>query len=72
MTKTVPEFWMVWNPAHGNPTCKHPTFEQAREEARRLSHRHPGNDFFVLRCVAGFHMPAPGPEAIEIQELVSW
>ncbi len=68
MSKTVDEFWLVWNAGAGKPTYRHDTFEQARDEAKRLAVRYPGNDFIVLKAVGGYHMPDPGPQPIIIDD----
>lgn len=43
--------YVVWNPAGNAPTVRHPSVEQAREEARRLALANPHAEFFVLRAV---------------------
>lgn len=68
MSNVQAEFWMVWNPAGRNPTHRHFTFEAAKSEAYRLSKQHPGHDFFVLKAVGGYSLPAPGPQAIIIDD----
>lgn len=44
-------FWIVWNDRRDSanfPTCKHPTFKEASDEAARLANKHPGTKFYVL------------------------
>lgn len=68
MASTVPEFWMVWNPQGRNPTCRQPSLDIAKAEAKRLAQANPGHDFFVLQAVGGFSLPAPGPQEIIIDD----
>lgn len=42
------QFWAVWNPAHGEPTVRHSSFEIAKAEAERLARFNPGQKFYVL------------------------
>lgn len=44
-------FWVVWNPEAGNPTFRHPSYESARTEAKRLARENPDTQFFVLKSV---------------------
>jgi hypothetical protein len=41
-------FWMVWNEAGRQPTCKHPSRDAAEAEAARLARSRPGETFHVL------------------------
>jgi hypothetical protein len=65
------EFWLVWcptGPYGGHPTHRHETEPHARNEARRLACRNPGQRFFVLQAVAAIEKP---PEIIETTLLPS-
>lgn len=66
--KEVYQFWMVWSPQGSAPTCRHGDYEKAVAEARRLSMKCPGREFYVLHSVRGFIMPAPGPQEITIDD----
>lgn len=41
-------FWLVWNPGGGSPTMRHPTYESAVAEARRLAESNASARFYVL------------------------
>lgn len=43
-------------------TRKHPTYDEAVEESKRLARKHPGMTFFVLRAAARIALPIPQPE----------
>jgi hypothetical protein len=45
-------FFLVWNPTRGAPTVKQATYGIAENEAKRLARQAPGEEFFVLACVA--------------------
>jgi hypothetical protein len=68
MNNEVAEFWLVWNPKGGAPTYKHLSVKEALAEARRLSGTCPGHEFFVLKAIGGYQMPAPGPQPIVIDD----
>lgn len=51
---TDQRFYMVWNPHGRAPTYRHPTYQVAKEEARRLARENPGNRFIVLGALS-FH-----------------
>jgi len=45
----MPEkYWIIWNPERGLPKFRHPSFEFAKVEAKRLALLHPGQEFHVL------------------------
>lgn len=46
------DFYVVWNPMAGPPTCRHSDREGAQREAERLAIRFPENEFFVLHAVS--------------------
>lgn len=48
----APNFFMVWREYGGAPTVKHARYEDAKREAERLAHQHPGHKFVVLCSVA--------------------
>jgi hypothetical protein len=52
-------FWVVWNPNRGNPQFRHPSFDEAMNEAKRLCGAQPGEEFIVLRavCAVRTHQP---------------
>lgn len=54
---TEPGFWIVWNPGGSNPRFRHPTYENAATEARRLALQNPGQGFYVLaaECFCQMH-----------------
>lgn len=52
-------FYVVWNPARGGPTVRHPTRRSAAAEAERLARANPGQSFFVLGTVAVAEVPVP-------------
>lgn len=68
MSKAVPTFWMVWNPAARNPNYKHVSRQGAQVEAKRLAALHPGHEFYVLKVEGGYCMPSPEPETITIDD----
>ena len=45
-------FFVVWNPDARAPTMKHPTYNAAEKEARRLARSNPEQSFFVLAAIA--------------------
>lgn len=47
-------FWVVWNPAAGNPQFTHGDKESAEQEAKRLALKNPSQIFFVLQTVSSF------------------
>lgn len=49
MTKR--QFYVVWNPAAGPPSMRHPSEGEARREAERLARAHPMQEFLILRSV---------------------
>ncbi|WP_341989795.1 hypothetical protein [Azorhizobium sp. AG788] len=50
-------FYMVWNPAGRAPTFRHPSYEGAMREARRLARMNPSEEFIVLAAVATAKVP---------------
>jgi hypothetical protein len=50
-TEPQAAFWLVWNPAQGNPTVRHKTLAEATNEAERIAAKHPGEEVFVLQAV---------------------
>lgn len=44
-------FWIVWNPAQGDPSVRHKTLADATNEAERIAAKHPGQEVFVLQSV---------------------
>lgn len=59
-------FWIVWNPNGRTPTRKHGSRALARNEAYRLAGMNPGEQFFVLKAVAGAVCPVPQPVDIKM------
>lgn len=59
-------FWMVYNPQGRGPTHKHWSRELADREATRLAKMNPGQDFFVLKTMAGFRAEEAPVVSIEI------
>ena len=55
-------FWMVWNPEGSQPRAKHYSRESADREAARLATIHPGQEFYVLKCVGGVMADIPPVE----------
>lgn len=47
-------FWTVWCPTGGAPTVAHPSLSLATMEAERLARAHPGQQFVVMKSVAGY------------------
>lgn len=45
-------FWLIWSPHGGVPTVKHPTEQDATNEACRLAEKHRERKFYVLRSTA--------------------
>lgn len=56
---TTAPFWMIWRPAFGPPTRKHPTKADALAEAVRLATANPGAEFYVLQCIGSATLPRP-------------
>lgn len=54
-------FYMVWNPRTGRTAVRHGTLKSAADEAKRLAHLNPNQQFFVLESVgyATYTPPAP-------------
>jgi hypothetical protein len=44
-------FYMIFG-GYGTPHVKHPTYEAAEVETKRLARRHPDKEFFILSAVA--------------------
>lgn len=44
----MPKFWLVWTPTGLNPSYRHSTQAAAEMEAKRLSIKEPGKEFFVM------------------------
>ncbi|KHJ56274.1 hypothetical protein LA66_06825 [Aureimonas altamirensis] len=63
---TSPRFWIVWNPRGRTPTRKHASRAMATNEAYRLAGMNPGEQFFVLKAVAGAACPVPEPVEIKL------
>ena len=53
------DFYVVWNPKSGPPTCRHSDREGAQREAERLALRFAGDEFFVLHAVSVSRTPPP-------------
>lgn len=51
MRNDLQPFWFVWCPNGGAPTFKHPSFESAQAEAKRLARIHRDSTFIVLQSV---------------------
>jgi len=46
------KFWIVWCPQSSiPPRVQHGLLSDAKEEAKRLAHKSPLHDFYVLRAV---------------------
>lgn len=45
-------FYVVWNPAGGPPSYRHPHYASAIAEARRLARGNPAEQFIVLAALA--------------------
>lgn len=45
-------FYVVWNPAAGNPRYQHDDEERALAEAERLAGANPGQRFYVMQAVS--------------------
>lgn len=43
-------FWIVWSPGKGEPTKRHTSCQEARDEAKRLAELNPGQEFIVLKA----------------------
>lgn len=53
LDRLKPVFYLVWRSMGGTaPRVKHATYEEAETEAKRLSDREPGVDFYVLASVS--------------------
>ena len=46
------KFWMVYGGYQSNPTKKHETELEARNEAERLARKQPGQQFYILEVIA--------------------
>lgn len=46
--------YILWCPARGEPTKKHPSLESAETEAKRLAAKHPGRVFHICEIVASY------------------
>lgn len=49
---TDSRFYLVWNPHGRAPTYRHPTYQAAKAEARRLARENIGNRFIVLGALS--------------------
>jgi hypothetical protein len=59
-------FFLVWNEDGFPPRCKHPTCEQAENEAERLANAHPGKQFCVLVPVSRFSVRRVNVERFDL------
>lgn len=61
-------FFVVWNPEHGQPRFRHPDYQSALAEAKRLASINKGAQFYVLvSCsVASVRDPV---EVIDLHDL---
>ena len=66
MTAPMARFWMVWSPQGRAPTHKHFSRETADAEANRLAKQHPGQEFFVLKAMAGVSARDPKIKTIRL------
>lgn len=64
---TARQFWIVWNPCAHAPPVRYFSRAEADAEAARRASLHPGQEFFVLRAVAGFFAAAPYPTEIVLR-----
>lgn len=55
----APKFWMVWAEDKNIPVKKHPSRENAVEEAKRISHypNNIGNTIYVLEAIGYVETP---------------
>ena len=55
----IEKFFVVWSPGRGVPVVRHPSFNVAKDEARRLAKQQPGDEFFVLAAIGRAQLPDP-------------
>ena len=61
-------FWMVWNPDGRGPRYEHMSRSNADREAQRLARENPGQEFYVLKAVAGFVTQHQPVESIKLRK----
>ena len=61
------KFWFVWNPAARAPQHRHGSKAGAQQEAERLAHLNPGQQFIVLKAVGGAIVQERPVERIEFE-----
>lgn len=52
-------YYYVYRVGYDAPRYKHTTLQSAQTEAERLSSKHPGNAFEILKCIGISSVPAP-------------
>lgn len=52
-------YYYVYRVGYDAPKYKHATLQSAQAEAERLSAKHPGNAFEILKCIGISSVPAP-------------
>jgi hypothetical protein len=55
-SRNAPLFWCVWCEDGGPPTVKHPDFDTARSEAKRLARANPTRRFIVLAAALAYEI----------------
>ncbi|MEM1289765.1 MAG: hypothetical protein AAGH60_15560 [Pseudomonadota bacterium] len=60
------KFWMVYNPLGRMPRYEHSSRGDADAEAQRLARENPGQKFFVLKAMGGYHAPLQKAESIKL------
>lgn len=65
------KFWMVQaSGKRSYPARKrHPSFQVAETEAKRLAQQHPGKPFFIMESVGAEYVPGPPPAARQKKKL---
>ncbi len=61
------KFFMIKNvTSGGQPTKTHNNIEEAREEAKRLAEKHPGNIITILETIEAYQTKSPEVVRLEI------
>jgi hypothetical protein len=67
---TQNKFYMVKNvTAGGQPTKTHNFIDTAREEAKRLAEKHPGNIIVILETIEAYSTKLPEVIKLEIETI---
>ncbi len=61
------QFWLVWRHGSSNARYQHYSYDLAKREASRLAAEYPGEEFFVMKAMAGFVCPVQPIQKIRLE-----